>query len=338
MTFKRTIGAALGIAALAALGATHQPAAADSADEWSLVLDRPAIAKYNDIVFVDALHGWVVGGGAILATVDGGKTWREQATTLGTMRSIDFLDTKRGFAGNLDGALYGTTDGGATWSDITATLPQRAQGFCGITHVGEDVHIVGKYIGQATDYFYSPDAGRTWQYSNLSGLAQALVEVTYTSRDVGFIGGMAPGAVNQGAAVLLKTTDRGRHWRQVYLHGGGRGYVWKIFPVSNNLIYAALQSQDGVYRIVKSTDIGEHWEEITVATGQPPGPGVQAVGFVDANTGWVGGFFPGMWATTDGGKTWAQVQMADSRINRFEHAGNTLMTAGARGILRLDRR
>jgi photosystem II stability/assembly factor-like uncharacterized protein len=138
--------------------------------------------------------------------------------------------------------------------------------------------------------------------------------------------------------VLLKTTDRGRTWHQVFLHGGGRGYVWKIFPVSTNLIYAAVQSQDGVYRILKSIDIGEHWEEITVATGQPMGPGVQAVGFVDANTGWVGGFFSGLWATTDGGKTWAHVLMPDTRINRFEPVGKTLITAGSRGILRLDRR
>ena len=338
MAVKPIIGATLAIAAMATLGDVHLPAAATIADDWTLILDRPETAKYNDMVFVDPLHGWVVGGGAILATVDGGKTWTEQATRLGGMRSVDFLDTKRGFAGNISGVLYGTKDGGLTWTNITDTLPQRAQGFCGITHVGEEVHIVGKFSGQATDYFYSPDAGQTWRYQNLSSLAQGLVEITFLSRDVGFIGGMAKGAVNNGPALLLKTTDGGRNWRQVYLHeGGGRGYVWKIFPISKDLIYASLQSQDGVYRIARSTDLGEHWELITVATGQPMGPGVQGIGFVDANTGWVGGFFRGMWTTSDGGKTWTQVQMDDGTINRFEPVGKTLITAGTRGVLRLNR-
>jgi photosystem II stability/assembly factor-like uncharacterized protein len=338
LAFRLTQRAMLAIVIAGTLGAVHLAAGVRTADDWALVLDRPATGKYNDIVFVDANHGWVVGGGAILATVDGGKSWREQGTGLGTMRSIDFLDTKRGFAGNLSGVLYGTMDGGTTWTNISDTLPRRALGFCGITHVGEEVHIVGKYVGQASDYFYSPDAGHTWRYQNLSGLAQALVEVTFISRDVGFIGGMAPGGSNAGPAVMLKTTDGGRTWREVFLHDGGRGYVWKIFPVSRNLIYAALQSQDGVYRIVKSTDLGEHWELITVATSRPLGPGVQALGFLDANTGWVGGFFPGMWATSDGGKTWAHVQMTDATINRFEPVGQTLITAGSRGILRLDRK
>ena len=332
-----TIVASL-LVALGAPSGIEPQVAANTVEQWTLAWNRPETAKYNDLVFVDARHGWVVGGGAILATTDGGLTWTEQGTGLGTMRSIDFLDTKRGFAGNLSGVLYGTTDGGATWSNVSASLPQRAAGFCGITHVGEAVHIVGKYIGQATDYFYSPDAGRTWRHQNLSDLAQALVEVTFVSADVGFIGGMAKGATNAGPAVLLKTIDGGRNWRQVFLHDGGRGYVWKMFPLSSGMIYAALQSQDGVYRIIRSTDLGEHWDLITVATGQPLGPGVQAVGFVDPSTGWVGGFFPGMWATSDGGKTWNKVQLSDWMINRFEAVGNTLFTAGGRGILRLDRR
>jgi hypothetical protein len=39
---------------------------------------------------------------------------------------------------------------------------------------------------------------------------------------------------------------------------------------------------------------------LTVATGLPKGHNIQGIGFIDANTGWVGGWFKGMWTTTNG--------------------------------------
>jgi photosystem II stability/assembly factor-like uncharacterized protein len=311
-----------------------------AADNWTLVLDRPGNGKYEDFAFPDATHGWLASvRGDILHTTDGGSTWAVQASGMGSLRSIDFLDRKRGFAGTLSGKLYATNDGGATWTDITSTLPHRAKGFCGITHVGDQVHIVGRYNMAATDYFFSPDAGKTWRYTNLGDVAQGLVDVSFLSKDVGFIGGMGKSAEQgQSSAIILKTTDGGKHWRTVFEHSGGRGFAWKIFPITSKMIYASLQSQDGIYRVAKTLDGGDHWDTLTVATGRRQGPGVQGIGFLDANRGWVGGFFQGMWATTDGGKTWSEVTIPDGLINRFEKIGNTLITAGTRGILRHEER
>ena len=155
----------------------------------------------------------------------------------------------------------------------------------------------------------------------------------------GFIGGMArTGPLGAGPALILKTTDGGKSWRQVFGHDGGRGFAWKIFPIGARLIYASLQSQDGIYRIAKSTDGGDTWAVMTVASGQPQRPGVQGIGFLDENTGWVGGFFQGMYATTDGGQTWTPVPLMDRTINRFERVGRTLITAGTRGVLHYDPR
>ena len=310
------------------------------AGTWTLALDRQNFSKYEDFAFPDTTHGWLVSAaGDILHTADGGNTWTAQASRMGNLRSIDFVDARRGFAGTLSGVLYGTTDGGVTWSNITANLPKSAKGFCGMTHVGEHVHIVGRYAGLAADYFFSPDGGKTWQASDLLDVAQGLVDVSFVSDTVGFIGGMAKSdavAVGQGPAIILKTIDRGRTWRPVFTHDGGRGFVWKIFPVTAKLIYASLQSQDGIYRIAKSTDAGDHWEVLTVTTGRAIGPGVQGIGFLDANTGWVGGFFAGMFATTDGGRTWSEVPMVDRTFNRYEKVGPVIFTAGTRGILRYD--
>jgi photosystem II stability/assembly factor-like uncharacterized protein len=307
---------------------------------WTLVLDRPSSSKYEDFAFPDSANGWLATvKGEILHTSNAGSTWTLQAAGLGSLRTIDFLDRMRGFAGTLSGRLYATRDGGVTWIDVTSTLPRMPQGFCGITHVGEQIHIVGRYTGGAADYFFSPDAGKTWRHSDLTGLAQGLVDVAFLTKDVGFIGGMGTSKpVGQSPAVILITKDGGRNWRKVFEHMGGRGFAWKIFIVSPRTIYAALQSQDGVYRIAKSTDGGERWNILLVATGQPQGPGVQGIGFIDAERGWVGGFFQGMFATTDGGRTWAQVRTPERLINRFDLMGSTLFTASSRGILRYDAR
>ena len=335
----KAVGVALVVAALCAEGGAARTRAQPGA--WNLVHARPSGAKYNDFAFPSATHGWLISAaGVILHTTDGGATWTEQATGKGSLRSVDFLDNKRGYAGTLTGTLHATTDGGVTWNDITATLPGPPKGFCGMTHVGDRLHFVGRYIGDAADYFYSPDGGRTWTLTDLKPQMQGLVDVVFLDASVGFIGGMShTGPPRSGPAAILKTTDGGKTWRDAYTDvGGGRGFVWKIFPVTAKLIYAALQSQDGTYRVAKSTNGGDTWEVQIAATGRPQGPAVQGIGFVDEHTGWIGGFFAGMYGTTDGGRTWTPVPTPDFTLNRFELVnGRTLFTAGSRGILRYDK-
>jgi len=145
------------------------------------------------------------------------------------------------------------------------------------------------------------------------------------------------GPANAGPAAILKTTDGGKTWRHVFTHDGGRGFAWKVFPVTAKLIYTALQSQDGIYRVAKSTDAGETWTVQTAATGRPNGPAVQGIGFLDENTGWIGGFFNGMFGTTDGGRTWTPVEIPGGTVNRIvKDNGHVLVTASTRGILRYD--
>jgi len=192
---RRLAAVGLGLAVLvgAAEGAgCSRVSAKQDTSGWRLVLDRPYPGKYEDMAWPDAKHGWLINAsGDILHSDDGGMTWVQQASRLrGGLRSIDFIDEKRGFAGSLNGTLYGTTDGGVTWDDITSTLPHQAKGYCGMTHVGEHMYIVGHYMGPA-DYYASPDGGKTWQYQDLNSLMQGLVDISFVSDAVGFIGGMA---------------------------------------------------------------------------------------------------------------------------------------------------
>ncbi|MGH7523830.1 MAG: YCF48-related protein [Gemmatimonadales bacterium] len=313
---------------------------------WTLVLNRPITSKYEGMSFPDAKHGWVVSDqGDILATKDSGVTWTQQASGLGPLRNVDFIDSTRGFAGTVGGSatmpsakFYRTTDGGATWTDITSSVSAAPIGFCGITHFGNHVYVVGRYF-QATDYYTSDDGGVTWRYRSLSGLMAGLVDVVFVDQSTGFIGGTGPSSSLEGPATILKTTDGGLSWRTVF-NAAGPGWAWKIFPVTASVIYASIESDDGTYRVVKSVDGGETWAIQIVATGQRPlpgwPPGLQGIGFLDINVGWVGGFFTGMFATTNGGLTWSPVPVASAIINRYRRVGNTLFTAGSQGILRYD--
>ena len=304
---------------------------------WTLVHAAPTFGKYEDFAFPNQRSGWLANAsGDILHTTDGGMSWGVQAAGLGRLRTIDFLDHRRGFAGTVNGLLYKTTDGGRSWRNITDTLPKRPLGLCGMAHVGDRLHVVGKYTGGAADHFVSSNGGQSWQVSDLRSLAYGLVDIVFLNSSVGFIGGQANAEVSgRGPATILKTTNGGRTWQPTFTHQGGRGFAWKIFPVSAKVIYAALQSEDGVYRIAKSVDAGAYWDVKIVATGRPPGPGVQAIGFLDARTGWIGGLFTGMYATTDGGETWAEVPSDDRTINRFERIAGAMFTASSRGVLRV---
>jgi photosystem II stability/assembly factor-like uncharacterized protein len=289
--------------------------------------------------WADATRGWVISDqGDILATTNSGISWTLQASGLGHLRSLDFIDVNRGFAGTLGGVMYRTLDGGTTWQNINAAFPLAPIGFCGITHVGNRVHVVGRYSG-AADYFYSADGGDTWQFKSMGAYAQGLVDVVFLNEQEGFIGGMARPEAG-GSAVILKTTDGGTTWNPIFTGNYGTGWAWKIYPVSASVIYAALASTDGTYRVGKSVNGGETWSVQQVAIHQPAAPrsGLQGIGFLDENVGWVGGFFGGMYATTNGGFTWHAVPGGGENINRYRKVGSTLFTAGTQGILRYDPR
>jgi photosystem II stability/assembly factor-like uncharacterized protein len=100
----------------------------DGGATWSAITPN-AKQVPNDVFFLDANRGWLVGAtedeagepgpSEVLTTADGGATWQVQAKVPTSLRSIRFVDAQNGWAVGSAGKVYRTADGGATWTEQT---------------------------------------------------------------------------------------------------------------------------------------------------------------------------------------------------------------------------
>ncbi len=109
-----------------AIGKREAIRSTDAGVTWS-AMTLPTITQnenFNDIHFVDAQRGWIIGaGGLILRTVDGGNTW--QRTPSGTTQTLNEVRFSSQLVGMIVGAdtLLRTVNGGASWNTVTPPVP-----------------------------------------------------------------------------------------------------------------------------------------------------------------------------------------------------------------------
>lgn len=129
--------------------------------EWRQSAGTPVSVALTDVAFIDEARGWAVGhGGVVLATRDGGETWRVQMDGVRAARllvneadrlvakgaagaekakrnaeamvadgpdkpflGLFFRDADHGWVVGAYGLALATSDGGATWRSISAAIP-----------------------------------------------------------------------------------------------------------------------------------------------------------------------------------------------------------------------
>jgi photosystem II stability/assembly factor-like uncharacterized protein len=301
-----------------------------TAPQWRTLATEAYPKKRDDLVFVDAqtaLYG--TGKGNLYKTVDAGRTWQLAWSKPGTfIRSLGFIDATHGFLGNLGAGLanitdatplYETKDGGATWT--AAAVPVGIPGVCSIDilksrsiHEGDVsdryyIHAAGRANGPAK-LLRSENGGATWTLIDLSDRAGMILDVKFLDPNTGFVFAATSGDVEQSHALILKTSDGARTWREVYRSRRANEITWKASFANQQVGYVTIQNNDSdnqQQRVAKTTDGGNHWLEVPLVINKEAQE--FGIGFVSPNHGWVG-TAAGGFETRDGGKSWVPSALA----------------------------
>jgi photosystem II stability/assembly factor-like uncharacterized protein len=157
--------------------------------------------RLSSITFANTQCGWAVGDeGAILHTVDGGQTWKKQAS--GTDRwlfSVAFVNAQRGWAVGATGTILHTKDGGQVWHYQTNPAFRF---LCSVAFVNAQG---GWVVGEDGTILHTEDGGRTWK-EQVSGTKENLNSIAF----VGLERGWAVGRYG----TILHTEDGGETWRR----------------------------------------------------------------------------------------------------------------------------
>lgn len=260
--------------------------------------------------------------GALISTVDGGRTWTTQSPEKEkSVASISLSDAEHGLAVGAEGMVLWTSDGGRTWVNSKTAPGLYIQSGCLL-----NPH-TAVALGAGGVIFRTSDAGATWEQIQ-SGVDFGLNRMRFVDESLGLAVGYAaiiatenggktwtrrPVPPNTGDCVLVNAASVDKiHWLAVGTQGlilasedGGR--TWKRQPSGTKKILqgvawsnprtATVVGHGGL--ILQCVD-GSSWIERDSGTTHR----LSAVGFVNPSTGFAVGQFGTVLRTDDGGRTW----------------------------------
>jgi photosystem II stability/assembly factor-like uncharacterized protein len=313
----------------------------------------------NDVFFVDANRGWAVGeSGTILVTTNGGRSWDRQTSPVALgLNSVRFLNATTGWiVGNRDDSLaittiLRTTNGGATWTRIMAvpegnlygldvandgsgqltavgsggdgpmilrstdsgaswtelTPPAGLSSFVQLLAVEFPSSARGWAVGTLGTVLTTTNGGTTWTQQTTSGGSINLNGVTFVSASVGYI-------VGQGGTIM-KTTNGGSTW--VGQNSPTSSDLWAVASLPGDTTHAWASGASG--SLIYTTAGGSTWNLVSAASSVA----LNAVKFVDHDTGWIVGGSGTMLRTTDGGATWIRMSGNGETLTAVDFVNRT---------------
>lgn len=253
-----------------------------------------------DIFFHDAMHGWAtsnrVGLDELLYTNDGGKNWCPRAQ--GMFRFNDeifglaFLDSLRGWA--VGGTFWGirTIDGGKTWARDSSLAGMDKLFFADTQH-GWGINLTNR------DIVRTVDGGENWERIRVTDAATEVRLNHFFALDTirCFV------SSNIG---LYASTDGGKNWTE-----------YSPQALTSFVLLDPLEACGVIgNQILHSSDGAKTWRNFTRDIFSNGVTFLEAVDFVNAQTGWVAGLHVTtepplvrsgvILKTENGGKAWTE--------------------------------
>ena len=313
---------------------------------WRRTGAPQASSRTDDVWFIDPEEGWAVNSnGQIIHTKDGGETWSEQLRASAYFRCIGMANSQRGWAGTLTlpRRLFHTNNGGTTWELVTELPALAPSAICGMSVVSDQVVFASgtNYPNRPARMMKTVDGGLSWTAWEMAQWADLLVDCYFSSPTTGWVvGGKSP--VGQPTRlnvkpVVLYTEDGGVSWvnkaADVDFPSGEWG--WKIQFINGQIGFVSLENPTAG-AILKTTDGGQNWVRLPINDPQQ-NANLEGVGFIDEQTGWVGGWGDEAFqklsssATTDGGSNWLDANEIGKALNRFRFFGQPVTVGYASG-------
>ncbi len=155
--------------------------------------------------FVDEKNGWAVGdispeGGPLLATTDGGNSWKVIYKTTEVFSAIQFITPTRGWMAGFAGRIESTTDGGLTWKN--QRFEREGEVLNSICFIDGER---GFAAGGRGLVLRTTDGGATWEQM-ATGRIEDFWAIRFATPERGFIVGED--------GLILATLDGGKTWTQ----------------------------------------------------------------------------------------------------------------------------
>ena len=303
----------LGTGAIATLGLTVMlllaPATALAAYAPWLAQTSGTTQTLNGVSFVDADHGWAVGGGGTIRhTINGGARWTAQTSgTTQTLYGVAFADADNGWAVGGGGTILRTTNGGASWSAQKSGTTQTLYGVAFADAAG------GWAVGNRGAVLHTANGGAKWT-AQTSGTKWTLYGVACAGGDTCWAVG-AKGTV-------LRSLNAGSTWTSQ--SAGTRLTLYAVAFVDGSNGWLA----GGGGALRTTTNGGGAWTARS-AGGQT----LYALTRPEASRGWAAGSGGAMRVTTDGSVWTAQASGTTQTLRGLAARGARGWAVGGGGTI-----
>lgn len=286
-----------------------------------------SLAWLHDVYFLTEDKGWIAGsGGTLLATVDGGKTWKnEKNFTADNIRQVYFTSDKNGWllcerdiyslGARAPSYLLKTSDGGAHWERIEFGGDRRER----IAKVFFGENGAGAAIGESGAYFALQDDKKTWK--------KMPAPVRYLLLD-GIFTDDSHGALVGAGGTILFTEDAGSSWNKSNVSGGSSAKLNAVFFINQKTGWT-VGSQGKIYQTFNG---GKQWREQNSNTSK----NLTDVFFCDTAEGWAVGEEGLILHTTTAGNVWNIIEpKAKHKLEKIFFIGKKGWAVGFGGTVLL---